>query len=130
MYSQVGGGLVRVWCLSKQTTERPLKGGSNLEHFPKIQIAKNYMQICPPWQKKYIWQSFPVGNGIKTNRMEPKQNVDLTLIPLVTQGSNQKPHSFKQGSLQITCMSLFLLMKNPVIFLCSVDYFIFPLAIM
>ena len=67
-----------------------------------------------------------MGNGIKTNRMEPKKNVDLTLIPLVIQGSNQKPHSFKQGSLQI--MSLFFLTKNPVIFLRSFDYFIFSLG--
>ena len=51
--------------------------------------------------------------GLKPTEWNPKKNVDLTLIPLVTQGSNQKPHSFKQGSLQI--MSLFLQMKNPVI---------------
>ena len=66
--------------------------------------------------------------GLKPTEWNQKKNVDLTLIPLVTQGSNQKPHSFKQGSLQI--MSLFFLMKNPVIFLRSFDYFIFPLAIM
>ena len=65
---------------------------------------------------------------LKPTEWNQKKNVDLTLIPLVTKGSSQKPHSFKQGSLQI--MSLFLLMKNPVIFLCSVDYFTFPLAIM
>lgn len=64
--------------------------------------------------------------GLKPTEWNQKKNVDLTLIPLVTQGSNQKPHSFKQGSLQI--MSLFLLMKNPVIFLCSFDHFIFSLG--